>query len=110
MNTSNVYFAEICRITDRKTEGNSIYTARAYFETTFFRTTFVFDKGDGKYLDLIGGRVLLGEYDYCSKVGTEFVDVSSLTPFNEVVGQHRRNLPKCLIRRKAFQHLYKDKQ
>ena len=102
MNTYNVYFAEIYRIIKREVTGDNLYNMRAHFETEFFRITLVFDKGNGKFLDLFGNRILSSSHDYCSDVGTELVNTKSLTPFNEVIGQYRQNLPKCLIRKKAI--------
>ena len=110
MNTNNVYFADIRRIVSGKYSGNNFWSASVKFETRFVRQTLVFYKGDNKCIDLIGkGRIPLGK-DYFSGIGTEYIDPYSLIPFNEVVEQYRRNLPKCLIRRKASQYLYPNKK
>ena len=109
MNTNNVYFAEIHRIISEECFDNNIWNAKVKFETKYVRQTLVFHKGDNKYIDLMGKGMIPFGKDYCSIVGTEYISPSSLIPFNEVVEQHRRNLPKCLIRRMATKHLYTKK-
>lgn len=97
MNINKVYYAEIDRIIDVTCKGDNIWNYKKVFEIDPIRETLVYEKSDGQFYDLLTKKTLRGGTDFLDKVGTEIVNIESLTPFNEIVHNYKYNLTKRKI-------------
>lgn len=97
MNINKVYCAEIDRIIGVTYKGDNIWNYKKVFEIDSIRETLVYEKSDGQFYDLLTKKTLRGGTDFLDKVGTEIVNIESLTPFNEIVHNYKYNLTKRKI-------------
>lgn len=105
MNTNNVYVAGINRLISYKVSGDCLYNYRIKFDSEFTRITIVYQKSDGRFYDLLCKKYLNSSFDWDSEKGEEIVNVSYLTPFNEVVCQTKENLSKRKIKKLYAEHI-----
>lgn len=104
MNTNNVYFAKIYRISQTELFGYRPCDLSKKFMFSFVRDTVVYKRSNGKFYDLIGKRHLNCSYGFFDKVGTEFISVKHLVPFNVIVNQNKENLSKRKIKQLYIEH------
>lgn len=97
MNINKVYYVEIDRIIDTFCKGDNIWNYKKVCKIVPIRETLVYEKSDGQFYDLLTKKTLRGGAGFLDNVGTEIVNIESLTPFNEIVHNYKYNLTKRKI-------------
>ena len=105
MNTNNVYFAKVYRITKRKLIGSTIYDRGINYTLSFCRYTLAYEKEEGKFYDLMKKKPIKVEVDYLiEEIGTEIMDINSLIDFNLLTKNTKENLSKRKIKKLYIEH------